>query len=193
MAQMQRFIGVGRGVLYHHQRAVLTGLHHAVVRLRGDVLQHASPVGGFDSDVQKALDDIEFLHGRLMGHQIVAYLLGSHVGCLVRDFEKWKHHDGLISLKLLFCGLWNYLTGRKIHTIKRLDGLGCRQRKNVVNRHNVSGFNRFYQYVFYHFYCPSCQVPRRMRSPLGKRVHTLRAFTERSNSLPVVVQRLPVR
>ena len=42
-----------------------------------------------------------------MGSKIVAYLLRSGIGRLVRSPQEGEHHDGKVSLKLLASSLWH--------------------------------------------------------------------------------------
>ena len=66
MAQMKRFVGVGRRILNHHQWRVVSNSHDTVLLVRMNAIQQFYPRRGGNGQVQEALDDVECRHGRLV-------------------------------------------------------------------------------------------------------------------------------
>ena len=140
VAQVQRLVGVGRGVLNHHQLAIITGCREAVVGRFGNVLQHTSPERRLDGDVQEALDDVEFLYCLAVSQHVLTDFLCSHIWRLAGRLQEREHHNRLIALKFLLGRLGNNLLSGKVHAIQLLyrhRGSLC---KYIINRHNLLVF-----------------------------------------------------
>ena len=137
VSQVQRLVGVGRGVLDHHQLAVVGGGSKAIIGRLGDMLEHAGPVGGLDGDIQEALNDVELLHDVAVGQHVLANLLRRHVGRLVRRLQEGEYHNRLVALKFLLGRLGNDLFGGKFHAIQLLDRCSGGLSQNSINRHHL--------------------------------------------------------
>ncbi len=101
MSQMQRLVGVGAGVLHHHQRTVLVSLDNAVIRVVGDGLEHVEPIMLADHYIEEALDHVELLDSGHILFQPLSDFLRSGLRSLVRCLQVREHHQRQVSLELL--------------------------------------------------------------------------------------------
>ena len=137
MAQVQRLVGVGRGILNHHQLTVVGDRREAVIGRLGDVLEHTGPERRLDGDVEEALDDVEFLYRFAVSQHVLTDFLCRHIGRLVRRLQEREHYNRLVALELLLGGLRNNLLGGEIHTIQFFHSQRCSLGKYIIYRHNL--------------------------------------------------------
>ena len=100
VAQVERFVGVRRGILNHHQRTLLRRCHKAELLFTVDFVEQANPGTGAHHQVQETFHHVEVSHhigGVLLQ---VGTQLGTHVFWLLTcRLHEWKDHNGKVSLK----------------------------------------------------------------------------------------------
>ncbi len=135
MAQVEGLVGIGRRVLHHHQRRVGAGLGEAVGGVGRYGGEHTIPGAGLHHDVEKTLDGVEALDGRLIGHQPLADG-GCHLlGRAARGLDPGEHHHSEVALKLAARGLKHHLARRGIHAVKLLYRARHRLLYDIIYRH----------------------------------------------------------
>ena len=108
MAQVERFVGVGRGILYHHQRALVCNGHEAVLVGRVNIGQELYPSFGRDDEVQEAFHNVETGHDVCL-LQLFPYFLCHFLWLLARQTYEGEHHEGQMAFELFLSFLQLYL------------------------------------------------------------------------------------
>ena len=101
MTQVQGFVGIGRGVLYHHQRTFWGHRTCAKGGVSAYLSEHRQPIAVGDDEVQEALYGIVTLHLRSVLDEVITYF-GCHLcGSLAGKFDERKNNDGQMSFVVL--------------------------------------------------------------------------------------------
>ena len=101
VTEVEGFVGVGRRVLYHHERAVVCDGQEAELGVRLYPLEQLYPLTRTDAEVEEALYGIECADD--LWHlllQTFANLLRRSVWSLVTHLGKGEHNEGYLSLEL---------------------------------------------------------------------------------------------
>ena len=99
MSQMQRLVGIRRGIFHHNCLAGDRQTAEILVRRYGGIDLLPERCG--ELYVQKALDHIEAFHFRYIGLKPLPYLLSSGLGSLAAGLQQRKDHQCDIALELL--------------------------------------------------------------------------------------------
>ena len=99
MSQMQRLVGIRRGIFHHNCLAGGRQTAEILVRRYGGI--YLLPERRGELYIQKALDHIEAFHFGDIGLKPLPYLLSSGLGSLAAGLQQRKDHQCDIALKLL--------------------------------------------------------------------------------------------
>ncbi len=119
VAQMERFVGVGRRILNHHQRRAVSSSHDAVLLVRMNAVQQFYPRGRGNGQVQEAFDDIKCSNRRFVCLQVFTDFLCRLLRSLLGHAEERKYHQREVSFKFFLGFLQLHLCGRNILPVKR--------------------------------------------------------------------------
>ncbi len=101
VAEVQGLVGIGAGVFYHHQRAVLRDGLEAEAGVLADGLEQGYPLLRTNAEVEEALHDVVCADDFWQSlHELLTYLLRRSVGSLVAHLGERKADDCQLSLKL---------------------------------------------------------------------------------------------
>ena len=100
MAQVKGLIGVGRGILNHHQGRRFRRSGQSVARISIDVAEQGHPAVGGNGQVEESLHHVEGSHHAAVVHQILAYFLGRVFGLLARHFQVGEDNEREMAFKL---------------------------------------------------------------------------------------------
>ena len=123
VSKVQRLVGIGRRILYHHEWRLLVNGLFAETRFAVDAVEQADPRRRCNGEVEKTLHHVETLHHFAVLCQIIAQLLGGVFGFQPRQFKEWEHHEREVSLKLGLCLLqlnhrcWHVLAKTFFHRL----------------------------------------------------------------------------
>ena len=103
MTEMQGLVGVGRGILHHHQIGIFRDMAHAELRVGGNVMKHTEPPCGIDGKIQESLHHIETFHSRLIRNEPLSYPARRIFRLPARYLKIREHHNRHVTLKLFLC------------------------------------------------------------------------------------------
>ena len=158
VAQVERLVGVGRGVFDHYQRRLVGGAHDAVLLVGVDFGQELHPAGGRHHEVEEALDHVEGAHARGVCLKPFADFAGGVFGLLAREAQQGECDEREVSLELALGLLQLYESGVGLLPVECLHG-GAR----------VGGQLLFYVHerMCFCFHAGGVRAP-----PRGRRAHT---------------------
>ena len=105
MAEVQRFIGVGRRIFNHHQVGICFGCYDSEFRLMMHFVKLAEPVSRSNGEIDKSLDNVVFLDTFESGLQKSADFFTRLFGRFAGKFYKRENHQGYIAFKFFLCFL----------------------------------------------------------------------------------------
>ena len=104
MAEVQRLVGVGRGVLDQHG-SLVAGFQPTITLIVRFPFQELQPEFLIDLQVQIAFHHVELLDTVQILKQLLADFRTERVGRLAGDFHPREHHDGKVAGEALPGGL----------------------------------------------------------------------------------------
>ena len=125
MAKMERLVGVGRTVLYHHQRTLRGRSNKAVTGISIDLCQQLQPLGRGYDQVEEAFHHIVSCHNVSVLHKPFRNVAASVLWLLAAHTEEWESDQGKVSFKLGTCLLHLHLLCGEFCAIEGLEGLHC--------------------------------------------------------------------
>ena len=143
MAQVERLVGIGRRVLYHHQRRLLGHGLFAEALVAIDIIEQSHPSLGGYHQVEETLYHVETRHVVTVGNQIFAYLLRSVFGLLLRQLQKGKDHQCEVPLKVGLGFLQLYHRLGYVLSVKGIDGSLYRLVYAVLYLHDVDKYSNY--------------------------------------------------
>ncbi len=108
VAQVERLVGIGRGIFNHDERTLVRGLLLAPLRVGVNLSEQVEIGRGGNDEVEESLYHVETAHLRAVVLQPVADFRCRVLRFLMGEFQKRKHHQGEIALKVRFCLLQLY-------------------------------------------------------------------------------------
>ena len=116
VAEVQRFVGVGRGIFNHTESLRLRRGFVTEILVLVDVFEQLQPRLGRNNEVQKALhdvvaaDDAFHIAPHFVFHEPFSNVFGGLFGTFPRHFHERKHHHREVSLEFAARFLQLYLT-----------------------------------------------------------------------------------
>ena len=124
VAEVEGLVGVGRGVLYHHQGSVRGWREDAEVRVGGDAEELPGPVGGVDGEVEEALDDVVGADAVDVFYEPLADGLGGVFGLCLGGTQEGEDDHGVVAIEALAGGAGHGALYVCVRAVEGLHGPG---------------------------------------------------------------------
>jgi len=123
VAEVKGLVGIGGGILHHHEVGVRTGLTDAEIGICRDIMEKSEPESRRDRNIKESLDHVEFLHCVKVLLQPLSDLLSCSLRTFARNLEKGEYDYSEMPLELLARRRHLDFSGVKVSIVKALYGI----------------------------------------------------------------------